>query len=109
MDRGIKNMRAHNVASVGADAVITLAPTTGTVHTVRSITASYNGLPLMGSGNLTVSVNGSVIYDVDIAKMGVLQENSQFDTGVGESLEIRLNGLSGLAAKINCEYSDYVP
>lgn len=101
-------MRAMNVASAGSDAVITLPATTGTIHTVRSISASYSGIPL-GAGNLQVKINGTVVYDIDVAKAGLLMENGQFDTGVGEALEIRLNGITGLSAKVNCEYSDFVP
>lgn len=100
--------RAHSVGALGADAVITLPATAGTIHTVHSISASYSGVPLL-AGNLQVSINGSVVYDMDLAKAGTLLESSQFDSGINEAIEIRLNGIIGLGGKVNCQYTDYVP
>lgn len=62
-------VRATPAANTAAD--VTLAATPGVNYTIKSIIASYSGVPT--GGRLGVLSNGVIVHDVDIVAAGPVQ------------------------------------
>jgi Flp pilus assembly protein TadG len=95
-----------NVASTGADAVITLPAVSNTYYVIQRITYSYSGGVSLGNSNLLVQFGGTSVLDVDVnASQG--EFNYGMSSAPNQAAVITLNGVALQVSKISISYDTY--
>lgn len=96
--------RATVTSALGGSAVITLPATSNVAYGVFSIGASYNNV-LITTGTLTVSVGGTVLYNIDLMDRSPFILNETFAGEANQAIVITLSGLLGFIGKLNVNYT----
>lgn len=101
-------LKANHIPSANTAAVVTLAATTNRQHVVHGVQWSYSVDPT--GGKLTITVNGSTVWEVDVTSSGPGGFSCEIPGGTNQAIVVTLAAGGGASvAKINVQYTSESP